>query len=627
MLADKRAHSNAEWEDRHEDLRGAIANNRQKIWSLAPPEKGDPEFDTKQQAYESAHAKGLEDLTQSIQAYQDFLHPQKNPGMFDRVKHIIGLNEHPLTQVAPPRITSTTEPGVAASSVNMGTEQPAAFPASAPVTVTGPKGQQVPTAPQDVMPQGASTPIATPALPSAQTAPTVAAAPTPGQYSTGTVKQLKERAKQLQSAQAQAGQMASGAPPTPEQQAMQQVKVDVAKQSAMSDARVDWLKKHGAPPEVIGQAVQNIGGVSTPKPPKPEGTPYKDANDGKWYQRYLNPDGTDSRREVPGYSQTARPSNSAYSVGLDSYAKSHGLASFQDIPEQYREAVTDYQIKKQAMDRAIPTSTTTTTLKLDAEGQFRPVTETNYRTPGGNVVLVDPMSFARLPQGQGKVAAGAAPPSPPPGMNVNPKALKKEAESRNPASSSPTSAGGGHTKVGAPVFAGPNKEYNDAKTAYDGAVHRKTLMHKNLEEGLKGNQQAMLSLVANHIGMTLGAQKGARINQAVWNEAVASAPIINTWMAKMYHQDKNGDYVFDGFKSGVNLTPEQMKQMVQLADESTDVAKQDVDRIKQRLDGDTSNQSGGGSGTVKMKAPDGTTQDVPANQVDHYKKKGAVVVK
>ena len=56
---------------------------------------------------------------------------------------------------------------------------------------------------------------------------------------------------------------------------------------------------------------------------------------------------------------------------------------------------------------------------------------------------------------------------------------------------------------------------------------RLRVMLDNEREALKGNQQAMLSLVANHIGMTLGAQKGARINQAVWNEATESAP----WMA------------------------------------------------------------------------------------------------
>jgi hypothetical protein len=605
LLADKRARANTEWEDRHEDLRGAIANNRQKIWALKAPEKGEPDFDEKQQAYEAAHAKGMQDLTGSIQAYQDFLHPEKNPGMFDKVKHLIGLNEHPITQAAPARIGNASEPAVAASTTpSLDTERPTAFPASAPITVAGPKGKTATSNPQDVnVPAGGSAaPVSTPAMP-AYKAATVAPAPAPGQSTPGTPKQLMERAKKLHEAQKRAELLATGAPLSPEQQAQMQTRGEIASKNASANWALDFGRKNKFSPEQMQELTEHIAGLPTAKVPKPIGVPFKDKNDGKWYQRTQNPiDGTFSQVEVPGYSQTARPSNSAYSIGLDSYAKSHGLASFQDIPEQYREAVTDYQIKKQAMDRAIPTSTTTTTLKLDAEGQFRPVTETNYRTPGGNIVLVDPMSFARLPQGQGTTGGATSPASPravaSPSANPNPTELKKEASRRNPSSggsgATPTAPRGGHTQVGAPLFAGQSKEYNDAKAAYDGAIHRKTLMHKNLEEGLKGNQQAMLSLVANHIGMTLGAQKGARINQAVWNEAVQSAPLVKAWMAKMYHQDNNGDYIFDGFKSGVNLTADQMKQMVQLADESTEVAAQDVDRIKKRLNDGTSSASGSG---------------------------------
>src|SRR6202012_695709 len=93
-----------------------------------------------------------------------------------------------------------------------------------------------------------------------------------------------------------------------------------------------------------------------------------------------------------------------------------------------------------------------------------------------------------------------------------------------------------------------------------------------------------LSLVANHIGMTLGAQKGARINQAVWNEAVASAPWAQTTYAKAFHNDPDtGDMVFDGWKGGVNLTPEQMKQMVNLAHERYGTLQDSLKRIEERL--------------------------------------------
>jgi hypothetical protein len=95
-------------------------------------------------------------------------------------------------------------------------------------------------------------------------------------------------------------------------------------------------------------------------------------------------------------------------------------------------------------------------------------------------------------------------------------------------------------------------------------------MDENLKNALQGDQQAMISLVANHIGMTLGAQKGARINQAVWNEAVESAP----WLSRSGAR-------FDSrcFLSGVTLTSEQMRQMDRLAHEKVNVLKQHLDRL------------------------------------------------
>ena len=85
------------------------------------------------------------------------------------------------------------------------------------------------------------------------------------------------------------------------------------------------------------------------------------------------------------------------------------------------------------------------------------------------------------------------------------------------------------------------------------------------KDALDGNQQAMLNIVANHMGMTLGQQKGTRINQSQWNEAIASAPWVETKAAQWFHTDENGDHVFDGYKGGVNITPQQIYQMVDLA--------------------------------------------------------------
>lgn len=122
---------------------------------------------------------------------------------------------------------------------------------------------------------------------------------------------------------------------------------------------------------------------------------------------------------------------------------------------------------------------------------------------------------------------------------------------------------------------------NKGKDAYIDALTRSNTMDQNIKDAQNGSQQAMLSLVANHIGMTLGAQKGARITRAVWDEAMASAPWLDTVAAKWFHEDASGDKIFDGYKSGVNLTPEQMTQMVDLAHQRRDVLKKNIDTIQE----------------------------------------------
>ena len=88
---------------------------------------------------------------------------------------------------------------------------------------------------------------------------------------------------------------------------------------------------------------------------------------------------------------------------------------------------------------------------------------------------------------------------------------------------------------------------------------RYNIMTKNLSDAVQHHdQQAMLSLLANHLGMTMGLQKGARLNQAIINEAASSQP----WLAKI-----NAKFDKDGYLSGLTLGPEQMKSMVNLARE------------------------------------------------------------
>ena len=89
------------------------------------------------------------------------------------------------------------------------------------------------------------------------------------------------------------------------------------------------------------------------------------------------------------------------------------------------------------------------------------------------------------------------------------------------------------------------------------SAERFNVMAKNYEDAIKNHdQQAMLSLLANHLGMTMGLQKGARMTKDIINEAKNSAPWLQNMQAKF---DK------DGYLQGVTLTPQQMQQMMGLA--------------------------------------------------------------
>jgi hypothetical protein len=103
------------------------------------------------------------------------------------------------------------------------------------------------------------------------------------------------------------------------------------------------------------------------------------------------------------------------------------------------------------------------------------------------------------------------------------------------------------------------------------------------DRGNKGDQQADVNLVANHLGMTMGLQKGARITRDAWTEAMQSAPWLQRVAARF---DKNG------YLSGVVLTPQQRAQMVELAkvrySEDVDKARTESDMVGVRhLEPDT----------------------------------------
>ena len=191
-------------------------------------------------------------------------------------------------------------------------------------------------------------------------------------------------------------------------------------------------------------------------------------------------------------------------------------------------------------------------------------------SPDGKSTLYDQEGH-ELPPGTHKFSAWMAPK-----ITVN-KTYRSEPQPRTtacPASKSPASAAPkapkanatptsksdalqlvpGARVVGGKVPPGVAKAYE----TYNGAQERYAVMQDAYDRAMKdpGDQQAMLNLLANHIGMTMGLQKGSRITQAIYEEALTSAPLTGRVDA---HFDK------DGYLTGVVLTPDQMKQMMPLA--------------------------------------------------------------
>jgi hypothetical protein len=107
--------------------------------------------------------------------------------------------------------------------------------------------------------------------------------------------------------------------------------------------------------------------------------------------------------------------------------------------------------------------------------------------------------------------------------------------------------------------AGERADRNAVLKAYEPTLQsaeRMNVMTDAYEKAIKDHdQQAMLNLLANHLGMTMGLQKGARMTKDIIHEAQQSQPFLQGIKS---HFDK------DGYLSGVTLSPQQMRQMVNL---------------------------------------------------------------
>ena len=427
-----------------------------------------------------------------------------------------------------------------------------------------------------------------------------------------TPKQLREQAQRNQQAQQEMELLTAGAEAPVNQYAARRkelIEAGFSKEDADKAVRI-----------LAGLEAKPVAAKEAPEKYFSQLTTTKDAQGKEHYWRVPMSPG-DNPEEVDFNGQTiapkpAKPSTAWKNEYAAAYARGHGIT-----PEQLTPADMNFIDQQIALSSSAPSTTVTNTLKQDANGFWVPIQESNRRIPGFGVILGDPRGRAsgkvKVPTKDPEPAAETAPtaaelppatvggavPAAPPTVPTTPGAAKNLAAKRfkRPAApatatatapgapKAPRTVGGGATRgfggvrVGPELFAAPNKDYTAAKADLEGAIDRSNTMDRNLRAAMKGDQQAMISLVSNHIGMTLGGQKGARINQAVWNEAVESAHLDERMIAKSFHRDTNGDYIFDGWKTGVTLTPDQMHQMVGLAHEKVAVLQAHVGRLQRQL--------------------------------------------
>lgn len=198
----------------------------------------------------------------------------------------------------------------------------------------------------------------------------------------------------------------------------------------------------------------------------------------------------------------------------------------------------------------------------------------------------------------------------PPEYSVTPKSTQKDYERVAGSLKNEESAVGTKAQRDAAAASRTDKENNkvgdkfdeanaaqaskDVATAHD-ADFRWRSMNDSYPKALKGDQQAMMNLLTNHIGMTLGLQKGARITKDILQEAQKSAPWLQSIEAKF--DDR-------GYLSGLTLTPESMKQMMELGssqrldawERAHDSAGQAGVDDKVKYPDDVRGKFGGGSG-------------------------------
>jgi len=285
----------------------------------------------------------------------------------------------------------------------------------------------------------------------------------------GIKKEAARRAAGVEGDERAAQGIAAAAPLSPEQQGTQRGQGQAAEDLAVFQGKMkiyDQQNPHASSPdatpeekqarqEYINELINSTSGVKEPKEPIETWTDVKGAvaeeyPKGSGQYRILQQNKKGERHWgdalAPDAPKQGKSGTSVFSVSLDTYAKSHGYDSFNDVPNDYKEKIKDYEIRKGVLDRTISRKSIVTRVMQDAEGHPFTATVTNYSGPAGTEELIDPM-----PMKQGAAPQSSEPISATPNhAKTNPSSptldkVKKDAKALNT-----PPAGGRNAKFGPP---------------------------------------------------------------------------------------------------------------------------------------------------------------------------------
>ena len=470
VLAQKRAHKQAlsdqQFQEKHNEIQGMIENLHDQLTAVPKDQRNTPDY-----------LKMQDQLAQAIQDRNAHWKSVDQPNALSKFGKMLGKDlrfkkqEAPIP-VAPPVYGQPTIQTPASQGESTTLSGQPAQPASDRVDMVDGhlKATRDPGSP--------ALPASTVSLGGSEAGPSIPAGPAYKVQGPQTPAQVK--------AAAEAAKLVAAGPVSPEQAATQQGKAESAKSLAEFQGKLklyDQNHPEGVGPNAtpegkqarqdhINELINSTSGVKEPKEPVDAWTAVKGVDaqkmpDGSYRELQVNKKGEYRYQQMPeGYNpqapKAAKPGTSVFSVSLDTYAKSKGYGSFSEIPDEYKEKVKDYEIRKGVLDRTISRKSIVTRVMQDAEGHPFTATVTNYSGPAGNEELVDPMP---LKKGDTNPPDDTGKPTPNP-TPVTPKDVKDKAKKINPQPS-----GGGNAKFGppdtsiqmkTPEITAANKLYQDA---------------------------------------------------------------------------------------------------------------------------------------------------------------------